>query len=286
MNGRQAKIALVISASFALTGCHAMQALFGFRSQQPAPMRAMAPATGSAIEQATEEGRRQLGQGQTGLAIESFQRALSMGPPTAPALNGMGVAFARLGRFEVAERLFQEAMVLDPADSRYASNLALLMRSPALAMRHDGDIAAAAALSAEPGKTSSVAVAAAEPRPGQLVRVGGHEYHIQTLTPSDSLPRAAVAVAKHFKPLVRIDIAKPAADAPAKAASDDGDAAGKADAKASGEVTILNPHARVAGKVGSRFVPLVRLQFASKQAAARQPEKIAEAGGKMTGGGL
>ena len=94
---------------------------------------------------ATDAGRSQLAAGQVGLAVESFQRALASGEPIAPAANGMGVAYARLGRFDLAQRFFEQAMSIDPADTRYADNLARLLRSPLFALRRDRDIAERAA---------------------------------------------------------------------------------------------------------------------------------------------
>ncbi len=57
--------------------------------------------TGTAAEQRparteTEQGREHLSAQRNGLAIEAFNRALVFGEEPAPALNGLGVAYARL----------------------------------------------------------------------------------------------------------------------------------------------------------------------------------------------
>jgi len=262
-----------------------MQALFGLRTKEPAAIRVPSPASASEVAKATEEGRLNLAQGQTGLAIEAFQRALSLGPPSATALNGMGVAYARLGRPDVAERFFREAIVIDPQDQRYAKNLARLMDSPAFDTRLHGDIAAAAEIAPDTAKTDPApAVAAAEPKPERLVRVSSHEYRIRTVAPAGAPPDARVAVAKNFKPLVRIEFEKRSNDN--AEATDEAVVPNKVEAaKRSGPVTIPNPYAQTAERIDPRFKPIVRLQLPKAKPATRgEVEKIAMAEVKAGGG--
>jgi hypothetical protein len=171
---------------------------FGHHEKAAGPalaVRPVAPAQPAALE----TGRRQLADGQTGLAIESFQRALADGEHVAAALNGLGVAYARLGRFDLAQRFFQEAMAADPADARYADNLARLMRSPALALRRDADVAATALQSAP--------APAAQPKVelGRLQRVSRGEVHI-TAAPIQAAPTAYARTDQGFHPLVRLSL--------------------------------------------------------------------------------
>lgn len=183
---------------------------------EAAPPEAMAKA-----ESATAVGRRQLTEGQTGLAIESFQRALSGGEPIAPAVNGLGVAYARLDRFDLAQRYFQQAIASDPANPKYADNLARLMQSPTLRMRRDSDFAQAVP-SAPASLQTALAVrdtaaqpALAAPAVGKLQRVSRGEVRIAT-APPQAAP-AAMAHAKvdsRFRPLVRFSIAEPMARRP------------------------------------------------------------------------
>jgi hypothetical protein len=230
---RSSRLVLIIAAATALSGC---QSFLGISLRGHTRALPGAPSE-PALAQATAQGRAYLASGQTGLAIEAFQRALGANEPAAPALNGMGVAFARLGRYDVAERMFQEAMAVDPSDGRYARNLATLMSSPALAMRHDGDIAnRVATIDPAPARPAQ-ASAAAQPRDGQLVRVSSAEYRIVTVAQPANEGRAAVAMADRFRPLVRVQI---------------------------GSRSVPQTGSRVAA-VDPRFKPVVRVELSDSQ---------------------
>lgn len=74
-------------------------------------------------------GRDALNLQQFGLAIASF-RAAQQFPEHAPdAYNGLGVAYANLGRPDLAARYFEMAMAARPADRRFAANLERLNAS-------------------------------------------------------------------------------------------------------------------------------------------------------------
>ena len=163
----------------------------------------------------TQAGRQQLAQGQTGLAIESFRKALANAEPRAPALNGLAVAYSRLGRFDLAQRFFHEAIAADPQDVRYSENLARLMRSPVFAMRRDGDIARAAeAQQQADAAETAVALAAANsaPKRGRLNRVSKHEFHIASAPPMlPPVRSAAVSVKRRAKPINELAAPQPGA---------------------------------------------------------------------------
>lgn len=178
-----------------------------------APVAPAAPALAGGEASATVAGRALLAEGRTGLAIESFQRALASGEPIAPAVNGLGVAYARLGRFDLAQRYFRQAMASDPADPRYADNLARLMTSPTFVLRRDGDAVQATLRAAAVPQASAPmsANARAEPVMGRLQRVSRGEVRIAT-APAQPAPIAVQRAAKvddQFKPLVRFSIAEP-----------------------------------------------------------------------------
>jgi tetratricopeptide (TPR) repeat protein len=139
---------------------------------------------------------------------------MASGEPIAPAVNGLGVAYARLGRFDLAQRYFQQAMASDPTNTKYADNLAKLMRSPTLAMRRDGDIAGAALKAAIPFRGGDLPAQAVRDASavGKLQRVSRGEVRIASAPP---LPApAATAQAKidvRFHPPVRVSLAEPTA---------------------------------------------------------------------------
>ena len=211
---------VLIALATPLGACNSFLGMhFARHVPRATPVREAAPPALVQVE--TEAGRRLLAEGQTGLAIESFRKALAQGEPVAPAVNGLGVAYARIGRFDVAQRYFQQAMASDPANPRYADNLARLMTSSAFAMRHEGDLARAAlAASAEQDARAKLAEArAAAPAAGQLQRVSRGEVRIATV-PAQAAPlspraatKAQAALDGKFKPVLRFSIAEPA-DAP------------------------------------------------------------------------
>ncbi len=86
-------------------------------------------------------GRRQLATGQFGLALETFRSVLRRNPRSAAAQNGLGVAYAKIGRADLARRHFEHALAAEPANTAFARNLARL----------GGDA---------PGQVATVAVAA------------------------------------------------------------------------------------------------------------------------------
>ncbi|MBC2666288.1 tetratricopeptide repeat protein [Novosphingobium flavum] len=206
MTVRKTGLLVLVTASFSLSGCASVFNFSWLHSNKPAQARSETPA--SAGTPMTDAGRKFLASGDTGLAIEAFQHALGSGEAAAPALNGLGVAYARLDRFETAQNLFAQAIALAPENEQYAANMARLLRSPALAMRHDADIAAQVVAVAAPApETPAVAV---KPAPGQLVRVSANEFHIVTASaaPAPQIGKASVRTAR----------AKPAATSAAKSA--------------------------------------------------------------------
>lgn len=159
----------------------------------------------------TDAGRAALDSGMPGEAIEKFQKALASGEPLAPALNGLAVAYARIERFDLAERFFREAISVDPVESRYQTNLAVLINSPALAQRRAEILAAPAAAPAVESAAASAPVAASPG--GGLQRVSRYEVRIVTGTASFPAPIVAKQLATARPAIVRAA----AAARPAKA---------------------------------------------------------------------
>lgn len=247
MQKRYAKTIALIALTVPLGACNSFLGIhFARHARNPEPAVAEA-----ARAPATEAGRKQLTDGQTALAIESFQQALASGEPIAPAVNGLGVAYARLGRFELALQYFKQAMAADPLDPRYEANAARLMQSPTFAMRREADLAAAQ-LKAEQAAVvpATVQTASAAPTVGRLQRVSRGEVRIVTAVP-EAAPLRSARVDSRFRPLVKITFA----DAPARVSA-----------------------TRGAGvKVDARFRPLVRVTLPEQDAPAA---KIDTAGQK------
>jgi tetratricopeptide (TPR) repeat protein len=126
------------------------------------------------------EGREHLRANRNGLAIDAFNLALVRGEDPAAAYNGLGVAYARVGRSDLAYRFFKKANASDPDNPVYAGNLIRLVDSPAFALNQiDRAPAAPPARTAERPVTASAAAAA--PRvPGKLYREGRGQISLTT----------------------------------------------------------------------------------------------------------
>jgi tetratricopeptide (TPR) repeat protein len=92
---------------------------------------------------ALDEGRGQLRAGNVSAAVASFRIALLDPATRAEASNGLGVAYAKLGRQDLAERYFQGAMMAEPTNSKYVANLLRLQQQVMLATRTSAFEAAA-----------------------------------------------------------------------------------------------------------------------------------------------
>lgn len=119
------KVLICTTAAFGLTGCQSFLADLGLAKRG-------ASDASIAQEEGTSRlalGRSALKAGAPGTAIHHFERAI-FDPADAPeAYNGMGVAYARLGREDLAERFFNAALMLRPNDTRIARNLERLYES-------------------------------------------------------------------------------------------------------------------------------------------------------------
>ena len=107
-------------AAFALGGCHVFQNNNHFRSSSKSRIDSSARI---------EMGREALSEGAVAAAIHHFELAILDPDRAADAHNGLGVAYARLGREDLAARYFNAALRLRPDDARFARNLSRLGNS-------------------------------------------------------------------------------------------------------------------------------------------------------------
>jgi hypothetical protein len=173
---------LLVACVVPLGGCHSFLGIHLSRnSVTPLPTEEPVLAARVVPGAKTSVGREQLASGQVGLAIETFLQALSAGEARAPATNGLGVAYARLGRYDLARRYFEEAVAIDGADPRYANNLALA------ALSEDSERDKASQLALE--RKASIAVEAYPS--GTLQRVSQWESRIASAAPPEPVKRSA-----------------------------------------------------------------------------------------------
>jgi Tfp pilus assembly protein PilF len=106
------------TASLALGGC---QALFGSQS-----FASRAPVAESALFDMSdyftarlEAGRTHLARGRPAAAVTAFRQASYDPAHAGRAFNGMGVAYAQMGRQDLAQRYFTMAVAADPQDQRF-----------------------------------------------------------------------------------------------------------------------------------------------------------------------
>jgi hypothetical protein len=106
-------------------------------------------------------GRDALDKRQYGLAIIAFRNARQFPEQSAAALNGLAIAYLGLGRRDLAERYFRNAVALAPENARYRSNLAryeakypIELSPPAPTPRPSGDLEQRLAARAKSGVTA------------------------------------------------------------------------------------------------------------------------------------
>lgn len=193
-----------IAAALALGGCQSFMGALGFGPKQSSQVEQRAEVFGS---EELERGRLALKQGHVAFAIQQFRMA-ALNERTAPdAFNGLGVAYAELGRADLAERYFKTAMELDSANPKYAANLARFYRSPlgtsqrALAMR-ERDAAEALAMAQKAAEENGLLGATGEVERRGVVtlqrpdssskRVIGNEVRISSASQGAAAPQARV----------------------------------------------------------------------------------------------
>jgi hypothetical protein len=76
---------------------------------------------------ALDEGRALLMAGNPAQALSAFQLALAQAPQSVAALNGIAIAYDRLGRSDLARQYFEMALALEPDAADIAHNLGLAL---------------------------------------------------------------------------------------------------------------------------------------------------------------
>lgn len=143
-------------------------------------------------------GREALDKGNWAEAIIALRDAQRYPRFAAQAHNGMGVAWAQLGRADLAERYFQQAISEAPDDRRFAANLSRLY---ALNARPEPVLAAAPVAAPAPALQPRSALATSNPairveRPaGRLIRTAQGELRLQPVAEASDQSQMASAAA-------------------------------------------------------------------------------------------
>ena len=140
-----------------------------------------------------EAGKAALREGRTVAAIDAFMIARSFESEAPAAYNGLAIAYSRLGREDLAERFFQEAVARAPEETRYRSNLATFysrhglprMNAPALAIAPVEPVVDAAPVLAmasaaidSPARVKTASRVTARTPASGLQRISRHEVKI------------------------------------------------------------------------------------------------------------
>lgn len=152
------------------------------------------------LTEITDAGRALLDAGQPGFAIDTFRKALAKGEAPGPALNGLGVAYARIGRQDLAVSYFKQAMVFDPGETRYAMNLERVSATANLA-----NVMPAQAETA-PASVAPVGRSAASRPVFVVTRSARAEIKIVTATPHSNVPARPIRMAAG-QSLARVEFA-------------------------------------------------------------------------------
>lgn len=131
----------------------------------------------------TKRGTEHLRAGSNGLAIEAFNLAIATGEEPAPAYNGLGVAYARLDRPDLAYRFFKKATMGAPDNPIFARNLALLLESPTFAavLEKQRRVRAAQAEEALQVPLQPALAAKTERNAGKLYRDSNGQFSLVTM---------------------------------------------------------------------------------------------------------
>lgn len=181
---RQMLRSLLICTSFAaLGGCQFLGNLH--LSHRTPAAKSEAAQLATVPGNYNKAGRDHLRAGNPGLAIDAYNLALASGEDPAAAYNGLGVAYARIGRSDLAYRFFHKAVGSDPFNPIYARNLATLMDSPSFTLDQIKRAEPAPRL-AEATQPAQTIVAAPKPRvAGKLYRDDNRQFSLTTLPPSE-----------------------------------------------------------------------------------------------------
>lgn len=185
-----------------LNGCATPPGLSGIRPVGDVAVGQTSVAAGNAM----------IERGQYGLAIAAYRRVLRLDPANSQALEGLAIGYELLGRADLADRYYQEALALAPRNPRIYQNFAAFLR----VQRRDADAARLMADMRIALPDAPVEAAqAVEPAPLAAVAATPSEPDVRLIKQSDratlvvTMPQPVTAQAKLAKPPHLSDAAGP-----------------------------------------------------------------------------
>lgn len=190
----KASLLLVAIAAMPLGGCKALFGSSQFTAQK-AEIREQQPLDFAQRELTL--GREALDKGNWAEAIIALRNAQRMPQFAAQAHNGMGVAYAQLGRADLAERYFLLAIAQAPEDRRFSANLARLhaqnAKAEAQAFAAANPAPVPAVVPQRSALTTSNPAIKLERPVTRLVRTAQGELKLQTPSAADDTRMASAA---------------------------------------------------------------------------------------------
>lgn len=192
MTGIRTRVAVCLMTSL-LSAC----ALF--HASPRAELNLRVPQQDAGTDYAAKQmalGRQMLDDGQFGQAVIAFRNVQHVPEYSAPAHNGLGVAYAQIGRPDLAERYFRMAVLDIPTDARYQANLSRVYASmQRLAAKVERDRQLASAPTVSPNRTvtrmAGQSVVRIELPATRMMKVSSSEVHIASNAPVDARRRSA-----------------------------------------------------------------------------------------------
>lgn len=183
------RLTCLVAVAVSLGGCQSFP-LTSWMFNKDRPASEADPALAGNTSGALEEGAAFLRAGNLSAAVASFRIAQLDRATRADASNGLGVAYAKLGRSDLAERYFQAAILSDPENPRFAANLLRLQQQVIMARRAStGEASIAAQETSRPQAPS----AGESLRPGTVDRVSRGEVRVSTRSDLGNAPAMMVA---------------------------------------------------------------------------------------------
>jgi tetratricopeptide (TPR) repeat protein len=185
------RLTCLVAVAISLGGCQSFP-LTSWLFKKDRPASEADPQLAGSTAGALEEGTALLRAGNLSAAVASFRIAQLDRATRADASNGLGVAYAKLGRLDLAERYFQAAILSNPDNTRYAANLLRLQQQVILARRPTPrvDEAAVGAAPDPQARPASQALLS-----GTVDRVSRGEVHVTTRPQLGNAPAIIVAYA-------------------------------------------------------------------------------------------
>ncbi|WP_336985686.1 tetratricopeptide repeat protein [Altererythrobacter aquiaggeris] len=142
------------------------------------------------------DGKEQLRTGNISAAVAAFRIASLDETVRADANNGLAVAYAKLGRPDLAERYFRTALMMEPDNMKFRANLLRLQQQVMLARRSAAETAAEPMV-AELAPVATPAAAKPEAQTastsGRVRQVARGVVHISSLPATAAAPDMVVA---------------------------------------------------------------------------------------------